>query len=132
MVPRSRRGSKEGDGSTAQGKEGSSIRSSIKQLTVYSLNQVLRPFLLRRIKSDVEKSLLPKKEINVYVRMSPMQRQWYQKILEKDIDAVNGKYTHTSSYLPIWSLIMSHHSRPFVWYQKGRQNETIEHCHAIA
>jgi SWI/SNF-related matrix-associated actin-dependent regulator of chromatin subfamily A member 5 len=47
--------------------------------------------LLRRIKSDVEKSLLPKKEINVYVRMTPMQRQWYQKILEKDIDAVNGK-----------------------------------------
>ncbi|SAM04386.1 hypothetical protein [Absidia glauca] len=54
------------------------------------LHKVLRPFLLRRIKSDVEKSLLPKKEINVYVRMSPMQRQWYQKILEKDIDAVNG------------------------------------------
>ncbi|ORZ17622.1 SNF2 family N-terminal domain-domain-containing protein [Absidia repens] len=54
------------------------------------LHKVLRPFLLRRIKSDVEKSLLPKKEINVYVRMTPMQRQWYQKILEKDIDAVNG------------------------------------------
>ncbi|CAO3634318.1 unnamed protein product [Cunninghamella blakesleeana] len=54
------------------------------------LHKVLRPFLLRRIKSDVEKSLLPKKEINLYIRMSPMQRQWYQKILEKDIDAVNG------------------------------------------
>ncbi|KAI8096387.1 SNF2 family N-terminal domain-containing protein [Halteromyces radiatus] len=54
------------------------------------LHKVLRPFLLRRIKSDVEKSLLPKKETNVYVRMTPMQRQWYQKILEKDIDAING------------------------------------------
>lgn len=52
--------------------------------------QVLRPFLLRRIKADVEKSLLPKKEINVYVGMSTMQRKWYQKLLEKDIDAVNG------------------------------------------
>ncbi|PHZ07630.1 uncharacterized protein RHIMIDRAFT_242445 [Rhizopus microsporus ATCC 52813] len=57
---------------------------------VEQLHKVLRPFLLRRIKSDVEKSLLPKKELNVYVRMSPMQRQWYQKILEKDIDAING------------------------------------------
>ncbi|RCH87009.1 hypothetical protein CU098_000744, partial [Rhizopus stolonifer] len=57
---------------------------------VEQLHKVLRPFLLRRIKSDVEKSLLPKKEINVYVRMTPMQRQWYQKILEKDIDAING------------------------------------------
>jgi SNF2 family DNA or RNA helicase len=52
--------------------------------------QVLRPFLLRRIKADVEKSLLPKKEINLYVGMSAMQRKWYQKLLEKDIDAVNG------------------------------------------
>ncbi|KAL0080870.1 SNF2 family N-terminal domain-containing protein [Phycomyces blakesleeanus] len=59
---------------------------------VEQLHKVLRPFLLRRIKSDVEKSLLPKKEINIYVKMSPMQRKWYQKILEKDIDAINGKY----------------------------------------
>ncbi|KAG0181723.1 hypothetical protein DFQ29_007389, partial [Apophysomyces sp. BC1021] len=57
---------------------------------VEQLHKVLRPFLLRRIKSDVEKSLLPKKEINIYVKMSNMQRQWYQKILEKDIDAING------------------------------------------
>ncbi|KAF9919263.1 hypothetical protein FBU30_011082 [Linnemannia zychae] len=57
---------------------------------VQQLHKVLRPFLLRRIKSDVEKSLLPKKEINLYVGLTPMQRQWYQRILEKDIDAVNG------------------------------------------
>ncbi|CAO0800894.1 unnamed protein product [Mucor circinelloides] len=61
-----------------------------QEKVVEQLHKVLRPFLLRRIKSDVEKSLLPKKEMNVYVRMSPMQRQWYQKILEKDIDAING------------------------------------------
>ncbi|KAG0362278.1 SNF2 family N-terminal domain-containing protein [Gamsiella multidivaricata] len=57
---------------------------------VQQLHKVLRPFLLRRIKSDVEKSLLPKKEINLYVGLTPMQRKWYQRILEKDIDAVNG------------------------------------------
>ncbi|KAG0318700.1 hypothetical protein BGZ97_003417 [Linnemannia gamsii] len=57
---------------------------------VQQLHKVLRPFLLRRIKSDVEKSLLPKKEVNLYVGLTPMQRQWYQRILEKDIDAVNG------------------------------------------
>ncbi|KAJ3264367.1 hypothetical protein HDU77_008671 [Chytriomyces hyalinus] len=57
---------------------------------VQQLHKVLRPFLLRRIKIDVEKSLLPKKRTNLYVGMSTMQRKWYQKILEKDIDAVNG------------------------------------------
>lgn len=57
---------------------------------VKQLHKVLRPFLLRRVKADVEKSLLPKKEINVYVGMTEMQRKWYKMILEKDIDAVNG------------------------------------------
>ncbi|KAJ3048565.1 hypothetical protein HK097_010430 [Rhizophlyctis rosea] len=57
---------------------------------VSQLHKVLRPFLLRRIKADVEKSLLPKKRVNIYVGMSTMQRNWYKKILEKDIDAVNG------------------------------------------
>lgn len=57
---------------------------------ILQLHKVLQPFLLRRIKSDVEKSLLPKQEVNLYVSMSDMQRKWYQKILEKDIDAVNG------------------------------------------
>jgi SWI/SNF-related matrix-associated actin-dependent regulator of chromatin subfamily A member 5 len=57
---------------------------------VKQLHKVLRPFLLRRVKADVEKSLLPKKESNVYVGMTDMQRKWYRSLLEKDIDAVNG------------------------------------------
>ncbi|KAI5964655.1 uncharacterized protein KGF55_001724 [Candida pseudojiufengensis] len=57
---------------------------------ISQLHKVLKPFLLRRIKADVEKSLLPKKELNIYTKMSPMQKDLYQKILEKDIDAVNG------------------------------------------
>ncbi|KAJ3294294.1 hypothetical protein HK104_003709 [Borealophlyctis nickersoniae] len=61
-----------------------------QEKVVSQLHKVLRPFLLRRIKADVEKTLLPKKRINVYTGMSTMQRRWYQKILEKDIDAVNG------------------------------------------
>jgi SWI/SNF-related matrix-associated actin-dependent regulator of chromatin subfamily A member 5 len=54
------------------------------------LQKILRPFLLRRLKADVEKSLPPKKEINVYVPMSRMQRKLYTDILKKDIDAING------------------------------------------
>ncbi|KAK3100807.1 hypothetical protein FSP39_025526 [Pinctada imbricata] len=57
---------------------------------VERLHAVLRPFLLRRIKSDVEKALLPKKETKIFVGLSKMQREWYTKILMKDIDIVNG------------------------------------------
>ena len=44
---------------------------------VQKLHNVLRPFLLRRLKSDVEKSLLPKKEVKIWVGMSKMQREWW-------------------------------------------------------
>lgn len=57
---------------------------------VERLHAVLRPFLLRRIKSEVEKRLLPKKETKIYIGLSKMQREWYTKILMKDIDIVNG------------------------------------------
>ncbi|CAG0902990.1 unnamed protein product [Cyprideis torosa] len=57
---------------------------------VERLHGVLKPFVLRRLKSDVEKALLPKKELKVYVGLSKMQREWYTKILMKDIDVVNG------------------------------------------
>jgi SWI/SNF-related matrix-associated actin-dependent regulator of chromatin subfamily A member 5 len=74
---------------------------------VEALHKILRPFLLRRVKSDVEKNLLPsklsqyltiaavdpalEKEINIYVGLTEMQRKWYRSVLEKDIDAVNGR-----------------------------------------
>ena len=57
---------------------------------VARLHAVLKPFLLRRLKIDVEKSLLPKKEVKIFIGLSQMQREWYSKILMKDIDIVNG------------------------------------------
>lgn len=57
---------------------------------IEQLRRLLSPFLLRRLKADVEHSLLPKKEVNLYVGMTEMQKRWYRRILEKDIDAVNA------------------------------------------
>lgn len=60
------------------------------QTLVTKLHQVLKPFLLRRLKSEVEKKLPPKIENKLYVGLSAMQRQWYTKILMKDIDLLNS------------------------------------------
>ncbi|PPD73324.1 hypothetical protein GOBAR_DD29743 [Gossypium barbadense] len=51
---------------------------------------VLRPFLLRRLKSDVEKGLPPKKETILKVGMSQMQKQYYRALLQKDLEVVNA------------------------------------------
>jgi SWI/SNF-related matrix-associated actin-dependent regulator of chromatin subfamily A member 5 len=73
---------------------------------VKQLHKVLRPFLLRRIKADVEKSLLPKKRIDLYVGMSTMQRQWYKKLLEKDISALNGRVEKTGATKRLQNIVM--------------------------
>jgi SWI/SNF-related matrix-associated actin-dependent regulator of chromatin subfamily A member 5 len=59
------------------------------QGVVDRLHKVLRPFLLRRLKSEVAKDLPPKREIKLYVGLSPMQTEWYRKLLLKDLATVN-------------------------------------------
>jgi SWI/SNF-related matrix-associated actin-dependent regulator of chromatin subfamily A member 5 len=60
---------------------------------VSRLHRLLRPFLLRRLKSEVEKALLPKIETKLFVGLSEMQKQWYKKILERDIEVLNATNT---------------------------------------
>ncbi len=56
------------------------------------LHKILRPFLLRRLKTDVASDLPPKKEMLLYVGMSDVQRNVYKQILSKDMDALNGMH----------------------------------------
>lgn len=62
-----------------------SQESIIKQI-----HRLLRPFMLRRIKIDVEKSLPKKREIYIKFGLSEMQKGLYKQILSKNIDVVNG------------------------------------------
>ncbi|KMU76769.1 chromodomain -containing protein-helicase-DNA-binding protein 4 [Coccidioides immitis RMSCC 3703] len=99
---------------------------------VQQLHRVLRPFLLRRVKSDVEKSLLPKKEVNLYIGMSEMQVKWYQKILEKDIDAVNGAQGKRESKTRLLNIVMQlrkccNHPYLFEGAEPGPPYTTDEH-----
>ncbi|KAJ0979740.1 hypothetical protein J5N97_015214 [Dioscorea zingiberensis] len=61
-----------------------------QQEVVQQLHKVLRPFLLRRLKSDVEKGLPPKKETILKVGMSQMQKHYYRALLQKDLDVINA------------------------------------------
>ncbi|KAJ0963388.1 hypothetical protein J5N97_028510 [Dioscorea zingiberensis] len=61
-----------------------------QQEVVQQLHKVLQPFLLRRLKSDVEKGLPPKKETILKVGMSQLQKQYYRALLQKDLEVING------------------------------------------
>ena len=56
-----------------------------QQRTVASLHAILKPFLLRRVKNDVEKNLPKKREYILYAPLTPAQKELYRKIKEDDI-----------------------------------------------
>ena len=51
---------------------------------VQTLQGILRPYLLRRLKEDVEKSIPPKEEVLVELEMTDMQKQYYKALLDKN------------------------------------------------
>ena len=64
--------------------------TGMQDAVVSKLHGILRPFLLRRLKNDVEHSLKPKKELKLYVGLTEMQRFYYRKLLEKDIETLQS------------------------------------------
>ena len=51
---------------------------------VGELHNVLKPYLLRRVKEDVEKSLPPKEETILEVTLTPIQKKFYKAIYERN------------------------------------------------
>jgi hypothetical protein len=51
---------------------------------VAELHSVLKPYLLRRVKEDVEKTLPPKEETILEVSLTPIQKQYYKAIYERN------------------------------------------------
>lgn len=55
------------------------------------LHEILSPFLLRRIKTDVEMFLPPKKELLIYAPLTARQQVLYRAILDKTIEMLLKK-----------------------------------------
>ena len=66
------------------------------------LHKVLEPFILRRVKKDVEKDLPAKVEQILRVDMSRLQKQYYKFILTKNYDALTkGNKGSTVSFVNV-------------------------------
>ncbi|XP_078441863.1 chromatin remodeling 5 [Wolffia australiana] len=63
--------------------------SSFNEIELANLHKELRPHILRRVIKDVEKSLPPKIERILRVEMSPLQKQYYKWILERNFHSLN-------------------------------------------
>lgn len=80
-----------------------------------SLHEVLRPFMLRRLKSDVERTLLPKKETLVYVGMSALQAKVYKSVLKREFDAICGTCKEKTRLLNIVMQLRKAANHPYLF-----------------
>lgn len=62
-----------------------------KKNLVAKLHDILRPFLLRRLKSDCELMLPDKKEYLLWTPMTKVQRDFYEKVKNKEFDNLKTK-----------------------------------------
>lgn len=61
-----------------------------QQKVVSQIHRLLRPFMLRRLKSEKETSLPTKKEIHLSIGLTKQQKQLYAKIIKGNIQTVNS------------------------------------------
>ena len=69
------------------------------------MHQELRPHLLRRVIKDVERSLPPKNERILRVEMSPLQKQYYKWILQRNFRELNKKQKGSAN-MALLNIIM--------------------------
>ncbi|XP_051953610.1 chromodomain-helicase-DNA-binding protein 2-like isoform X4 [Xyrauchen texanus] len=99
-----------------------------------SLHKVLEPFLLRRVKKDVEKSLPAKVEQILRVDMSAQQKQFYKWILTRNYKALSkGTKGSSSGFLNIVMELKKCCNHGFLIKQPedGENEKPQEHLQAL-
>ena len=66
-------------------KEKNDYITNEKTQLISKLHNILRPFLLRRLKSDVDIGIPKKREFLIYTHMTDMQKEYYNAVKSKDL-----------------------------------------------
>ena len=69
------------------------------------LHEELKPFMLRRMKEDVEKSLKPKEETVINVELTAMQKKFYRAVYDHNTSVLYVMII--SSYIDLSSSLSS-------------------------
>lgn len=83
---------------------------------VTELHTLLKPYLLRRVKEDVEKSLPPKEETILEVTLTPIQKTFYKAIYERNTTFLfkGAKPNNTPSLMNVMMELRKCCNHPFL------------------
>ena len=98
---------------------------------VKQIHQLLKPFVLRRLKSEIKFKIPPKEEIFLYVGLSELQKKMYKQILSKNIDIVNGVNKDRIQLLNILMQLKKVCNHPYLFPKVEEGPPYIEGEHLI-
>eukprot|EP00048_Salpingoeca_helianthica_P011740 m.169531 g.169531 ORF g.169531 m.169531 type:complete len:792 (-) comp15271_c0_seq32:998-3373(-) len=102
-----------------------------EQHILTKLHQVLKPFLLRRLKTDVELSIPPKKEVILYATLTAKQEQDYKAVLNRTIlDEIAARNTHQLRADEASKAVLMRHRSAKVDYREVEDDEFFKNMHA--
>ncbi len=81
---------------------------------VQKLHEEVRPYLLRRMKDDVEKSLLPRVETVIEVELTAIQKQYYRAVYEKNTEYLLASAGQAVSLMNIAMQLRKCCNHPFM------------------
>ena len=92
---------------------------------VNELHALLRPYLLRRVKEDVEKSLPPKEETILEVSLTPIQKTFYKAIYERNTSFLfkGAKASNAPSLMNVMMELRKCCNHPFL--VKGAEDRIL-------
>jgi len=117
------------------------IQQEAKSNIVSSLHQILKPFLLRRVKTDVETSLPKKREYILYAPLSQTQKDLYRKLLDHEaeeylIDKIlNSHMAKKASHAPVKLVLngkMSSASSDGARTPKRKAEDSVEDLESLS
>ncbi|GIQ81479.1 hypothetical protein KIPB_003633 [Kipferlia bialata] len=102
--------------------EGSSLSSE----RVMELQSKIKPYMLRRVKADVEKGIPPKMERMLRVGLSPLQKEFYKYVLKRNYSELSkGSKGHRTSLLNIVSQLKKVCNHPYL-FEAAREHDPWE------
>ena len=98
---------------------------------VKQIHQLLKPFVLRRLKNEIKFKIPPKTEIFLYVGLSKLQKDMYKQILSRNIDVVNGVNKDRIQLLNILMQLKKVCNHPYLFPNVEQGPPYIEGEHLI-
>jgi SWI/SNF-related matrix-associated actin-dependent regulator of chromatin subfamily A member 5 len=95
-----------------------------KQDIINQLHKVLKPFILRRLKAEVERGIPDKKELTVYCKMTRSQKVTYQAVLKNNVEVLNARKGERTKLLNIVMQLRKACNHPYLF--DGVEDKTLD------